>query len=136
MLHLSGACVLPAGPFALKLWGVWPHFMATSTRHVITSTVQLGHLSSLSEVTRSVPIPQYLRSWASSQLQTPDYYGLLGPGCYPMQVHLLMTGSSLHKAMAQDIVRLMQVTGTVGILACLTHCKWRAMIAATAALEH
>ena len=53
-----------------------------------------------------------------------------------MQVLSLMTSSSLHKALAQDIVRLMQVTGTDSSLACLRQSKWQAMMSATAALEH
>ena len=108
MLQLYEACVLPAGSFACELWGVWllcGQSRKTSNR---LSTVYHSHLSSLSGVRRTVSTPVLLEELGQQPLA--DMWLLQAAGFW----NSLMTGSAFHKAMAEDAVQLMQVTGTKG----------------------
>ena len=114
MLQLYGACVLPAGSFACELWGVWLlRGQSRKTRERL-STVYHGHLSSLSGVRRTVPTPILLEELGQQPLA--DMWLLRASGFW----NSLMTGSAFHKAMAQDAVQLMQVTGTLSWVAGLS----------------
>ena len=114
MLQLYGACVLPAGSFACELWGMWLLRGQFCKTHDHLSTVYHGHLSSLSGVRRTVPTPGLLEELGQQPLA--DMWLLWAAGLWLS----LMTGSAFHKAMAQDAVQLMQVTGTKGRVAGLS----------------
>ena len=108
MLQLYGACVLPAGSFGCELWGVWllrGQFCKTRDH---LSTLYHGHLSNLSRVRRTVPTPILLEELGQQPLA--DMWLVRAAGFW----NSLMTGSAFHKAMAQDAVRLSQMTGTKG----------------------
>ena len=114
MLQLYGACVLPAGSFGCELWGVWllrGQFRKTRDH---LSTLYHGHLSNLSGVRRTVPTPILLEELGQQPLA--DMWLVRAAGFW----NSLMTGSAFHKAMAQDAVRLSQMTGTKGWVAGLS----------------
>ena len=114
MLQLYGACLIPAGSFACELWGVWLLRGKSRKTRDRLSTVYHSHLSSLSEVRRTVPTPIVLEELG--QQPVADMWLLRAAGFW----NSLMTGSAFHKAMAQDAVQLMQVTGTKGWVAGLS----------------
>ena len=114
MLQLYGACMLPAGSFANELWGVWLLRGQSRRARAYLSTVHHGHLNSLSGVRRTLPTPISIEELGQQPLA--DTWLLRAPGFWKS----LMTGSAIHKAMAQDVVQLMQVTGTQGWVAGLS----------------
>ena len=114
ILQLYGACMLPAGSFGCELWGVWllrGQFRKTRDH---LSTLYHGHLSSLSGVRRTVPTSILLEELGQQPLA--DMWLLRATGFW----NSLMTGSAFHKAMAQDAVQLLQITGTKGWVAGLS----------------
>ena len=114
MLQLYGACMLPAGSFANKLWGVWLLCGQSRRARAHLSPVHHGHLNSLSGVRRTLPTPISIEELGQQPLA--DTWLLRAPGFWKS----LMTDSAIHKAMAQDVVQLMQVTGTKGWVAGLS----------------
>ena len=107
MLQLYGACVLSAGSFACELW-VCGCFGVNLAGHVLTSALCIKATSAACRVRRTVPTPILLEELG--QQPVADMWLLRAAGFW----NLLMTGSAFHKAMAQDAVQLMQVTGTMG----------------------
>ena len=78
------------------------------------STLYHGHLSNLSGVRRTLPTPILLEELGQQPLA--DMWLVRAAGFW----NSLMTGSAFHKAMAQDAVRLSQMTGTKGWVAGLS----------------
>ena len=114
MLQLYGACVLPAGSFGCELWGVRPlRGQFRKTRDHL-STLYHGHLSNLSGLRRTVPTPILLEELGQQPMA--DMWLVRAAGFW----YSLMTGSAFHEAMAQDAVRLSQMTGTKGWVAGLS----------------